>query len=146
MNRFDLNLEKFGVNVEELKKKPTKIFRAWVEDDEKKLIRTRGAAVEAKLLTKYSGMVLYDPDTKKTCTIHSGNLEWHTRGKEATYTGWYLVGVTADDDAQAWEICDAVCDIIADTPQADDVQVIRRDEGGNDEEADDEEVVAQVGV
>ena len=39
-----------------------------------------------------------------------------------------------------------MCDIIADTPQADDVQVIRRDEGGNDEEADDEEVVAQVGV
>ena len=144
-----MGLTKFGVDVDTLKQaEPERTFRGWIEDWEHEWITVKGATSEAKLLTKYKGMVLHDIDFDKVYTIWHRNLEWRTKtAKKKTrngvqeeetspYTGWYLIGETADGDLQAWAITDDVCEIIANTPQADNVLVIKKDEGDNEGEED----------
>ena len=139
-----MGLTKFDVDVDTLKQaEPERTFRGWIEDWEKEWITVRGPTSEAKLLTKYKGMVLHDIDFNKVYTIWHRNLEWRTKSAKRTrngvqeeetspYTGWYLIGETADGDLQAWAITDDVCDIIASTPQTENVLVIKKDAGDNE--------------
>ena len=43
--------------------------------------------------------------------------------------GWYLIGTHVDDVAESFAIKDELCNDIADTPQAEGIQIIRREEG-----------------
>jgi hypothetical protein len=60
---FDLQLERFGVDMEALKHVPIhRVFRAWVEDWEEEARKRDDPVCEAKLLAKYKGVVFRDPD------------------------------------------------------------------------------------
>ena len=60
-NSFDTNLEKFGVDTPVLKLGTSKrIFRAWVEDWEKTLLKINDVIAEVRLLEKYKDLVFYD--------------------------------------------------------------------------------------
>ena len=135
-----MGLTKFGVDVDTLKQaEPERRFRGWIEDWEHDYITVKSSTSEAKLLTKYKGIVLHDIDFDKVYIIWHRNLEWRTksakrnrRGEEeetSPYTGWYLIGETAEGEAQAWAITDDVCDYIASTPQTENVLVIKKDTG-----------------
>ncbi|KAL3786759.1 hypothetical protein ACHAW5_002960 [Stephanodiscus triporus] len=56
--QFDLGLEKWGVNIEELKKPlgPRRVFKCWVEDWEN--VMDKGDVMRTKFLVKYGGLVL----------------------------------------------------------------------------------------
>jgi hypothetical protein len=56
--KFDLGLEKWGVNVEELKKPLRGLFKCWVEDWENVL--DKGDVMRTKFLVKYGGLVFDD--------------------------------------------------------------------------------------
>jgi len=61
---FDLQLEKFGVDMNILKEPAVQsIFRAWVEDWKQDARKNNDVVVEARLLQKYRGLVFHDPDT-----------------------------------------------------------------------------------
>jgi hypothetical protein len=63
---FDLELERFGVDMNELKESPIdRVFRAWVEDWEEEARKKNDCVTEAQLLAKYKGLVFHDPDTGK---------------------------------------------------------------------------------
>ena len=47
-----------------------RIFRAWIEDWEKLLIKKNFPVVEAHFLQKYQGLVMYDPDLDTTFTVY----------------------------------------------------------------------------
>ena len=58
---FNLELEKFGVDMEALKHVPIRrVFWAWVEDWEEEA--RNDAVYEAKLLAKHKGLVFCYPD------------------------------------------------------------------------------------
>lgn len=53
MYSFDLQLEKFGIDLDNLKESATTlIYYAWVKDWEKELLRHNDCDAEAKLLLK----------------------------------------------------------------------------------------------
>jgi hypothetical protein len=67
---FDLQLENWGVDVNELKAKTVKrVFRAWVEEWEKECIKDKDAVVEVRSLGQYKGIEFFDPEDKITYTI-----------------------------------------------------------------------------
>ena len=68
---FDLKLESWGVDVDDLRKKkiPKRIFRAWEEDWELEIRKKQDVVNEARLVEKYKGLVIFDPDYKKMRTI-----------------------------------------------------------------------------
>ena len=69
-NSFDMNLEKFGVDTTQLKlAKSKRIFRVWVEDWEKPLLKINEIIAEVRLLEKYKDLVLYDPDNDFVYTV-----------------------------------------------------------------------------
>ncbi len=60
---FDMQLENFVVNTAELKMPAqTRIFHAWLEDWEKPLLKKNCPVAESRLLEKYKGLVMYNPD------------------------------------------------------------------------------------
>ena len=62
MYSFDLQLEKFGVDMKQLKEPATtRIFRAWVEDWEEELLKDNDCVAEAHLLEKYKNLVFMIP-------------------------------------------------------------------------------------
>jgi len=66
---FNLELEKFGVDMEALKHVPIRrVFWAWVEDWEKEARKRNDAVYEAKLLAKHKGLVFRYPDNNN-CDI-----------------------------------------------------------------------------
>ena len=68
---FDLQLEKFGVDTVVLKQPATnRVFRAWVEDWEKDLLKMNDCVAEARILAKYKGLIFWDPDTSANFTVH----------------------------------------------------------------------------
>ena len=75
-------------------------------------------------------MCVVDALTNKAFTIHSKNMEWY-RGnrKRGVDGGWYLIGTHVDDVAESLAIKDELCKDIAGTPQAEGIQIIRREEG-----------------
>ena len=86
--RFDLKFEGYGVDVEEYKAPtPTRKFRAWIEDWELPLLKKNEVIAEVRLIEKYKGLVLYDPDNECMYTVYPKNLKW-TRGQGG---GWSLI-------------------------------------------------------
>ena len=78
---FDLQLEKFGVELEALKEKEIeRVFRAWVEDWEEEAWNKNDCVAEALLLAKYKGLVFIDPDSGKSFSIWDQNMEFR-RGR-----------------------------------------------------------------
>ena len=72
-----MNLENFGVDTTVLKLETCKrIFRAWVEDWEKPLLKINDDIAEVRLLEKYKDLVFYDPDNECSYTVWHKNLEW----------------------------------------------------------------------
>ena len=72
---FGQELEKVGVVVRELKRPVRKrVFRCWLSEEEKKWWKKRDPVNEAKLLKKFGGLNLYDPDTDVMYT-----MEYKTR-------------------------------------------------------------------
>jgi hypothetical protein len=127
---FDLQLEKFGVDVAALKEAPAqRIFRAWVEDWEEEARKKNDPVAEARLLQKYKGLVFFDPDTSSTFSIWEQNMEFH-RGKG---NGWFLLAVNADcdnEDGEEGELeafsLELAIELIAETQQDIGVQVVQQ--------------------
>ena len=79
---FDLQLEKFGVNMGKLKEPAVqRIFRAWVEDWEEDARKKNDCVLEALLLQKYKDLVFHDPDSGNDFVF--GTKTWSiVRGEE----------------------------------------------------------------
>jgi len=128
---FDLELEKFGIDTGALKvRQVERVFRAWVEDWEEEARKKNDCVSEAQLLAKYKGLVFRDPDTQKLYYVCDQNMEFR-RGKGQ---GWYLIGVwvdnpdPGDEDLEPYTL-ELACELIAEYPQKDGVQVLREELG-----------------
>jgi heat shock protein HspQ len=125
------------VDLEALRSKVVKrVFRAWVEDWEKECIKDKDAVSEVRLLDKYKGLVFYDADDDKTYTIESKNMEWYNKSRKKNIDGgWYLLATSDEDEMDTFMVEDELCSQIADTPQDDSIEIIRRavEEGKNEE-------------
>lgn len=78
--------------------KPTRIFRAWIEDGwEREAIRKKDVVHEAQLLKKYEGLAWHDPDTDMMFTADASKMTWskRTRGNPS---GYCVVGLREDYD------------------------------------------------
>jgi hypothetical protein len=122
-------LENWGVDLEALKTKEVKrVFRAWVEDWEKECIKDKDAVAEVRLLEKYKGLAFYDPVEKITYTIVDKNLEWYKSSKRKGIDGgWYIVATSDEDEVESFMIEDELCVQIADTPQEDGIEIVRKE-------------------
>ena len=120
---FDMQLENFGVDTSELKKKAVaREFLGWIEDWEKPLIKKNDVVAETKLLGKYKDLKFDDPDEDDvTFNIYGGNLQW-LRGE-----GWAVIAEKSEDseEDQPFKIDDMLIGMILETEQADDVKVVR---------------------
>ena len=88
-----MNLETFGVDTTQLNLTTSKrIFRAWVEDWEKPLLKINDVIAEVRFLEKYKDLVFYDPDNECIYNVWHKTLEWQ-RGHNG---GWCLIGFPAD--------------------------------------------------
>ena len=95
--RFDLQLEQFGIDVEEVKKKeeaPKRMFRCWIEEWEKPILKKNDAVAKMKLLTKYGGLVFKDIDDGIVYTISTERMQYH-KGKDG---GWCVLAEPPDYD------------------------------------------------
>jgi hypothetical protein len=119
---FDLQLEKFGVNTGILKEPAVqRIFCLWVEDWEEEARRKNDCMLEGLLLQKYKGLVFHYPNSGNDFSILQKNMEFHWgRGN-----GWFLLGVCAEDGVEDEVFTlELACEMIGDTPQKDDIQVV----------------------
>jgi hypothetical protein len=123
---FDLQLEKFGVDMVALKHVQIKrVFRAWVEDWEEEARKKNDCVAEAKLLAKYKGLVFRDPDTNYCAfKVWEQNLEYRSgRGG-----GWFVIGECSDDPQNVVLepfTLEIACQLIGETEQEDGIQVIQ---------------------
>ena len=144
---FDIGLEKWGVDVDDLQKKtiPERTFNAWIEDWENAILKHNDTVSEARLLEKYKGLCFYDIDQDITYTAYSHCLEY----KKFRNGGWCLIGAPPDYDGSAdndhllypYLINDNLVEMIAETKQPDHLNVIVIDRQEDDDE-DLSEVVA----
>ncbi len=75
---FDMQLERFDVDTGALKEPAVeRIFRTWIKDWEEE---ARKKNEEARLLTKYKGLVFNDPDSGSTFSVWDRNMEFR-RGR-----------------------------------------------------------------
>ena len=129
---FDLELENFGVDTGALKvREVERVFRAWVEDLEEEARKKNDCVCEAQLLAKYKGLVFRDPDTQKLYYVCDQNMKFR-RGRGQ---GWYLIGIWVDNPDPGDEelepyTLELACELIAEYPQKDGVQVLLEDELG----------------
>ena len=87
---FDLELDKFGVDMIALKQvQIQRVFRAWVEEWEEMARKKNDCVTEAQLLAKYKGLVFRDPDTNLSFKVWKQNLECR-QGRGGG--GWYVIG------------------------------------------------------
>ena len=125
---FNLELEKFGVDMEALKHVPIRrVFRAWVEDWEEEARKRNDAVDEAKLLAKYKGLVFRDPDNNNCAfKVWEGNMEYRSgRGG-----GWFLIAECNDDPENPLQepfTLEIACELIGETEQEEGIQVIKQD-------------------
>ena len=125
MYSFDLQLEKFDVDLENLKEPATtRIFRAWVEDWEKEMMKKNDCVAEATLLEKYKDLVFNDPDVNCMFTVAKQKMEYR-RGKQG---GWFLVCEPNDDKKEAEPFAIELANTLtATTPQADGMRSVHKD-------------------
>ena len=93
--QFDLGLEKWGVDVEELKKAlcPRRVFKCYVEEWEN--VMDQGAVMREKLLSKYGGLVFDDIDASPVVRMRVSSTKlqyikrsgWHAMAEPPEYTG-----------------------------------------------------------
>jgi hypothetical protein len=126
---FDLELEKFGVDLVALKHVPIqRIFHAWVEDWEEGVRRKNDCVHEALLLAKYKGLVFRDTDKEMAFKVWEENLEFR-RGRGDG--GWFVIGECADDpnnvQTEAFTL-EIACQLIGETEQEEGIQVVQKDE------------------
>ena len=86
---FDLQLEKWGVDVEILKEPAiTRRFIGWTEDWEKEKFKDSGAVARAMFMNKYKDTIFYLPDTGETYHVDDGGIQF-LRGQSG---GWTIYG------------------------------------------------------
>ena len=126
---FDMQLERFDVDTGALKEPAVeRIFRTWIEDWEEEA-RKKNFCVEeeARLLTKYRGLVFNDPDSGTTFSVWDKNMEFR-RGRG---NGWFVVGISADnpDDESCNEpfSLEMACELIGATKQKEGVKVLQEE-------------------
>ena len=83
---------------------------------------------EARLLTKYKGLVFNDPDSRTTISVWDLNMEFR-RGRG---NGWFVVGVSADkpDDEscnEPFSLLESACELIGATKQKEGVKVLQEE-------------------
>jgi hypothetical protein len=126
---YDLGLERFGVDTAELSTPvPRRQFHAWIEEWEAPLLKKKCPVAEATLLEKYKDLVFFDPDNQINYTVYNKNLEWE-RGRKG---GWCLVAIPSEEgefEDEPFAVADMVIELIADTPQEEHIQIIRRAPG-----------------
>lgn len=122
---FDLQLEKFGVDTNQLRERVVqRVFHAWVEDWEQEDRKKNDCVAEARLLEKYKNPVFHDPDTGATFSIWEKNMEFR-RGRG---NGWMLIAVCADDDVDDEPFSlEMACELIGSTPQGGGVKVVQKE-------------------
>ena len=100
------------------------IFRAWMEDWETENIKNNGCIIEAKYLEKYENLVFLDPDIYYVFAVVSENVEYQ-RSKRG---GWHVIGKPNNDNHEMEEFgIELANELIVNTPQADDVEIVRLD-------------------
>ena len=92
---------------------------------------TNDSVAEATVLAKFKNMCFLNPDGDVLYIIHEGNLEFQRGSKKKNLRkGWNVFGVPPDgeteDDKEPFMICEDLCEIIADTEQAEGVEVIKK--------------------
>ena len=119
--RFDLELDKFGVDVQVLKDPVIlREFIGWTKDWEKELKKKNCPVVEARFLTKYKNLSFLFEDNNKVYTIFEGNMEFH-QGKTG---GWMLIGECSEEGVEDEGFCPFfVVTLIRKYPQAEGVKV-----------------------
>ena len=125
---FDMQLERFDVDTGALKEPAVeRIIRAWVKDWEEEARKKNDYVEEARLLTKYKGLVFNDPDSGSTFSVWDRNIEF-CRGR---CNGWFVVGVSADklDNASCNEpfSLEMACELIGATKQKEGVKVLQEE-------------------
>lgn len=96
--RFDLGLEKFGVDVDALKDTPTaplRKFRCWLEEWEKPLLKQNDAVAKMKLLQKYGGLVIRDIDNNDLILTISRDKMQYEKGRKG---GWAVLAEPPEYD------------------------------------------------
>ena len=119
---FDLELEQFGVDVEQLKQPATKrVFRAWFEDWEVENVKKNNAVTKQLFLEKHENLVFLDPDTNLTFVVAPENLEWRC-GKNG---GWHLIcEEVGGKELEPFDI-EVANELIGETQQADGIEILR---------------------
>ncbi len=99
--RFDLELEKFSVDIRVLQDvEVTREMIGWTEGWEEELKRKNCLVVEERLLTKYKNLS-FEYDNIQVFTIYEGNCKfWCGRSD-----GWQLIGIFADKDVEDEPFC-----------------------------------------
>ena len=141
--QFDLGLEKWGVDVDSLKKPlgPRRLFRCWVEEWEN--IMDQGAVMREKFLTKYGGLIFddIDEDPPVRMRVSPTKLQyvkrrgWHVVAEPPDYIG----DGTDDDKLEPFPITnDVLIELIKCTkqPEALNVKMVREGEEEEEEDSD----------
>ena len=112
------------MDTSELKKKSApRVFRAWLEDWEKPLIKQNDCVAEARLLQKYKNLIFKDPDHEGvTWTVFGGHLEY----RSGRHGGWNVIAEKSDnsDKDEPFFVNDMLIGMIADTEQAEGIVVV----------------------
>ena len=140
---FDLGLEKYGVDVEELENANAykRHFNGWIEEWEIPLLKKNDAVAEARLLKKYEGLVFHDIDEDIVMTISDTNLEF-SRGKSG---GWSVIGMSPSYDGTNEEVLepylinDNLIEMIMEYEQPRELNVKKKVKDDDEDNSDDED-------
>lgn len=117
------------MDVAQLQANPkTRVFRAFMEDMDEECRCVNDPVAKAKILNKYKGLKFFDEENNVRQVMSATELEWRRKNKKDTnsYTGWYLVSIDENNEEWPWEICQQVCDMLADSEQDPCIEVIRK--------------------
>jgi hypothetical protein len=127
---FDVQLERFDVDTGALKEPAVeRIFWAWVKNWEEEAKKKNDCVEEARLLTKYKGLVFNDPDSGNTFSVWDRNMEFR-RGR--CMDGLWLVLVQTSQTIKVvmslflWSL-EMACELIGATKQKEGVKVLREE-------------------
>ena len=99
-----------------------------MEDMDEECRCVNDPVAKAKILNKYKGLKFHDEENNVRQVMSATELEWRRKNKKDTnsYTGWYLVSIDENNEEWPWEICQQVCDMLADSEQDPSIEVIRK--------------------
>jgi hypothetical protein len=102
---FDKELESYGMEKDDINglngrpRKPTRNFKAWIEQWEKDEKRKDHPLTEARFLDKYGSLTWRDPDYDKTFTASDESCSF-IKGRT---NGWFINGVNEDGEEEPWD-------------------------------------------